>query len=375
MTFFDSTQKKLDQSIKTLGKAMSLKSYRRLALNFFILSVNLIIIILYFALSEAKIIIAPKSENLTRETAVAVAEEQILTKAVELNEPFPITEYETEKTQAEGEVVLYNATALRTQTLVENTQLINEAGEIIRLRETVKLSPGQTLAAAAYSPEKDKEVLPGRWQILKLPYLRDQIYGQVNESFASRENQVKFIGKEFYNSVFEKTIALLREQAAEQWRQEGKQISAGGEIAVALREIERDGEIGDRGKDFLNVKAKGLASLVVFDRQEILASAANEFLRALPPGKSWQEFLDEKTEIVPVPEEKVIIVKITGKIEDKINSSQISKEELVGKNREEIKQYLNSLFAGADIQVKFSPFWVRSVPNLQDHVDIEIRRD
>ena len=41
MSLFQSTQKKIAQGTKTLSQAITLKSYRKLAINFLILTLNL----------------------------------------------------------------------------------------------------------------------------------------------------------------------------------------------------------------------------------------------------------------------------------------------------------------------------------------------
>ena len=374
MSLFESTQHALDQAIAALSRTMALKSYRRLALNFLVLAVNLAIIILYFALSQAKIIIVPKTEILTDEINFLIANDgQILEKAVELERPFAVPDVESQPTQAEGIITIANATPSREQLLVENTQFINEDGEIIRTRERVVLSPGQTAAIPAYSPELGKEVRLGRYQILKLPYLRDKIYGEVTEQFTSRQQQVKIITKEFYNSVFEGTIFSMQAQAGEEWAAEGYQFGDIRDIEVILNKMERDAQIGDTGKDFLLVKAGGLARLVIFDRRRALTAAQDEFSRNLAADKKLVEFLENETEFVPVAEERLVLVKIKAKVADKINYGGLNKKELIGKKRDEVERYLKEKFARSDIQVKFSPFWVRSVPRLEDHVDIEIR--
>src|SRR3989344_1954658 len=100
MSLFESTQHALDQAIAALSRTMALKSYRRLALNFLVLAVNLAIIILYFALSQAKIIIIPKTETLTSETSFSVENAgQILEKAIELERPFAVPDVTSQPTE------------------------------------------------------------------------------------------------------------------------------------------------------------------------------------------------------------------------------------------------------------------------------------
>ncbi len=51
------------------------------------------------------------------------------------------------------------------------------------------------------------------------------------------------------------------------------------------------------------------------------------------------------------------------------------KKAIIGMNQKEVEEYFKKITGIVDIQVKFSPFWVRSVPNLEDHVDIEIKKN
>lgn len=374
MPLFESAQRQLSQAIAALSRAISLKSYRRLGLNFFILAANLLVIVLYFTLAQAKIIIIPRSEILAKEVSYSLENTgQILEKEVKLELPLAVPDSVFQTIEAEGALVIYNTTSNKEQTLVENTQFVNGEGEIIRTRRRVDLSPGESLTVPAYSPEPGKDVLPGRYQVLKLPYLKDKIYGEAAEKFASRERQVKIVSPEFYGTIFDRTIFAMQARAGEEWAAEGWQFDDIRGVDIVLDKMERDAEIGDTGKDFLTVKAGGAARLAIFDRETALAAAKSEFSRSLPKTKVLAEFLEDEAEFVPVIEEKLVLVKIKGRVADKIDSGQINNKELAGKNGDEIRQYLGERFPGADVAVKFSPFWVKSAPRLEKHLEIEIK--
>ena len=65
MDIVKKTQKKVEKSKKKLAKTIELKSYKKLAVNFLILSINLIIIIIYFSLSQAIVVIIPSKNEIS----------------------------------------------------------------------------------------------------------------------------------------------------------------------------------------------------------------------------------------------------------------------------------------------------------------------
>src|SRR3989338_1131426 len=127
MSLFQSTQKKIAQGTKTLSQAITLKSYRKLAINFLILTLNLIIIILYFTLSQAKIIIVPAKEVITHKMQIPIKEivvdgdkaisGRVVEQTVAATETFDIKSESEIPAQATGEITIHNKTASRNQQL------------------------------------------------------------------------------------------------------------------------------------------------------------------------------------------------------------------------------------------------------------------
>ena len=127
------TRKKVETSKKKLAKTIELKSYRKLAVNFLILTVNLIIIILYFSLSQAKVQIVPAKETVSHSVEIAIAENpdassglaitgKVQTAQADHTQEFAVPADGTEDSQAEGVLTITNTTSDRDQIFVANTR-------------------------------------------------------------------------------------------------------------------------------------------------------------------------------------------------------------------------------------------------------------
>ncbi|MEK7165125.1 MAG: hypothetical protein AAB779_04205, partial [Patescibacteria group bacterium] len=200
MNLIKTSQKKIAKSAKTLGVAMSLKSYRKLAINFLILTVNLAIIILYFTLSQATITIVPKKEKLTHAYSIPLSEigGRDAATAVEVEKKFTVEAGVAAPDQARGQVAIYNKTASRSQQLIATTRLSSKDGVIIRLAEGITIGPGQTKIVNAYAdkPGKEGEVAPGQFAIVALKSDKDKIYGEVAAAFTGGTTLSRAVSQE-----------------------------------------------------------------------------------------------------------------------------------------------------------------------------------
>jgi len=61
-------------------------------------------------------------------------------------------------------------------------------------------------------------------------------------------------------------------------------------------------------------------------------------------------------------------------MQPKIPETALRQEDIIGMNQEEVRLHFTKITGIRDVKIKFWPFWVRSVPNLKDHIDIEIKK-
>ena len=228
MDIIKQTKKKVETSKKKLAAAIDLKSYRKLAVNFLILTVNLIIIILYFSLSQAKVVIVPAKEDFSHSVSIAIAEDPNAPDAglaiagsatsadVSHIQTFSVDPTASEPAQAQGMITIYNATPDRNQTFVANTRFKNEAGLEIKTKKQVQVGPKAQVAVAAFASDPGKGgeagADSGRFQVVKLPYLKDKIYAEVTTAFTGGTVPVRSLSTAAFNAAKAEVEAALREK-------------------------------------------------------------------------------------------------------------------------------------------------------------------
>ncbi|MBI4122648.1 MAG: hypothetical protein HY462_01485, partial [Parcubacteria group bacterium] len=371
MNFLKTTQKQIEKTAKTLTKAIKLKSYRKLAVNFLILTANLLIIILYFTLSEATIAIVPMKETFTHATnldPLAVSGE-LVTVDVSHEQMFPVTGGQEVLGQARGQLTITNAVGNRNQTFVANTRFKNDAGVEVKIEKQVALAPGARTTVSAYASKEGKEgevsTDAGRFQVVALPYLKDQIYAEVTTPFTGGVRTVAVLTQEIYDSARNEVEQALRESAAKQI----SDIPEGSAPAVAITTLESSAKPNDTDVSQFTLIARGTASVFKYDTARAREIVAQELVKAIPPDKLFVSVDDASYAATMSPDAKTISASMSAQIQPKLPDTALSQEEIVGMNREEVREYFQKITGISDVEVRFWPFWVRSVPNLTDHVN------
>lgn len=387
MNFVKSSQKQVNKASRTVKNAMKEPSGRRLAVNFLILSVNLLIIILYFALARATIVLAPTEEEFKHRLAIPITADGRTNSAavsgkmneatVNLEQTFAATGAKEIDTPAVGEITVYNTTANRPQPLVATTQFVNEAGQIIRIKETMSVSPGQIITAAAYADKAGKvgEVEPGRFQILKLKGARDQIYGAVRERFTGGVKSVKIVSADDLTRARAEMEQKLKLLAQEKLSASQGKISPD-DITLNITRYDAAAKADD-ARDNFTVKAEATAKTFTYDKEAAKKIIKADLANNLPLDKTLIEVVDDSFVATPDADtsDKTLNAAITARLRAQIPSEVLNnKKALSGLNRDEVRDYFAKVSGVKKVDVRLWPFWVRSVPKSEKHIKIEVIR-
>lgn len=378
MNLIKTGQKKIAKSTKTLSSAIALKSYRKLAINFLILTVNLAIIVLYFTLSQATITIVPKKEKITHQVSVPLADisGRIAEASVEAEKKINVEAGVMVPAQAAGQVTIYNKTASRSQQLIATTRLASKDGIIIRLKDGLTIKPGETKVVNAYTDKagKEGEVAPGQFEIVALKSDKDKIYGEVTTAFTGGTVLSRAISQETLDKAKTdleaelKTLALAKLQANQPGVTEN-------DIAINITEFTPSAKVGAEVSEF-TATAKAEAKALVYDSAQAQEYLVKDLTASLSPNKILTKVDNDSfsARIVPNSDYSLLDASIEAYLQPKMPEAIFDKKAIIGMNQKEVEAYFKKITGIEDIKVKFSPFWVRSVPNLQDHVDIEIKK-
>ncbi len=389
MDIVKKTQKKVKKSKKKLVKTIALKSYKKLAVNFLILSINLIIIILYFVLSKATVSIVPAKDTLSHSVTLPISastEEvegltipgEIATVPVEASQTFPIEGTTAVPAQATGEVTIINTTPSRRQIFVANTRFVNEAGIEIKISEATTLAPGESVVLPAFAsvdgPEGEVDSNAGRFQVAALPYLEDQIYAEVTTPFTGGVQQVRTVTQEGFNQAKETIEQALKDQAYALLQESYTILPEIDQLGIEITELSSTANPGDQDIPDFTITAKATGSMFIFNEQRADEIVKQQLIKNIPPDKILVDFDQASFNTEPDVSAQAVKASISAQIQQKIPERVLDPAEIIGMNETEVEEYFTRVTGIRDVEVQFSPFWVRSVPNLEDHVLIEIKK-
>ncbi len=405
-----SLKKKITPRLKGPKVKISLPPFKKSLIFSFVILI-LIFGISYFTLSKAEIEIWPETEVLTLETKLTV--DKTVEKPDFLAKVIPGEVFEKEKTVAsiftvsgialkerksQGTIRVYNDYSTYSQVLVEKTRFVSADGKVFR-------TPGKVSVPSGYY-EKGK-LVPGE---IDIEVVSDQPIPEYNigsstfsiPGFAGTDRYTKFYAKSFRameGGFFEEVSKVTKEDLEEAEDSLVKQAKKESESSFRneLQSEEISSEFyflkdniqteilekfslvkpEDELEEF-NFQVKAKSKTLLFKREDLINFAKEFLLPYLPEGKKlYQESLkiDYFAETVNLDSGKITIsLNLTAKAYSDIDLSNL-KNNLGGKSLREIKIFLENQPKIIKVEAKLWPFWVRSVPENQKKVKINLRVD
>lgn len=377
-----------------IGKIETGRSYKKIIILFAIASFILIAFVIYNSLSRAEIRLTPKKEVEKVEFEVSVEKKENITTQsalpgkilVEtLEEKQKITDIALKQIddRAQGKVIIYNKRG-ESQPLLPHTQLRSEkTGLIFRTDQRVVVPAGGQIEVSVTSDETGEKtnIEPDHFTIIKIwKDWQDLIYAESKEKMQGGVREAKVATQEEIEKAREKVATDIYQKALESFK---KKLQGNEKILekATLKEIinaNASCKPDTRTDEFeMYVKAKIIA--VIFDEKALfdLAQARlrakileDKELLAFDP-KSFKysiQSYDEKEERAQIKAE------LSGISVYKISSSVFDKEKLIGLDTSEVKVYFRKNPDIENVEVSFSPFWVKTVPSLKDHIEIVVEK-
>jgi len=377
--------------------------YRRIAFVFVALTSVLVIFAAYFVLSRAEITVAIAKESVSadfiadlKEVAVqnpatpsvavpgtATISGKIMEEIVSGSEEYSTTG--TKKVQGDvgGIVTIFN-NYNKDQPLVATTRLLSSEGILYRLKNRVNVPAGgkaenievyaDTPSEAAAKLGPTKFTIPGLWE-----GLQDKIYAQSFSSMHGGEQDVRFITQADLDNAYNDLTKKLSTQVLEDLK---KEMPSAGDIfgKVVIKEIFekrsdlKAGATGDKFIVTLKMKVVGVA----FYERDLESLAHAELGAKVPEGKELTSvdyegmtFLVEKYNVSSG--EANIMVHLAGEMALRADSAIFDKDKFIGLSKEKIIQYLSIYPEIERITIKFSPFWVKKVPQIKNNISIIVK--
>lgn len=373
----------------------SSKSYKGIFIFFILITLALIVFVLYTSFSQAIITLTPKRDKVSVDFEIKIEKDEKLDQEPKILAGRVLQTYETTEEKitdipkikagdkAKGKVTIYNQ-GEEAMGIVAKTQLKHETtGQIFRTDQAINILPhGKVeVGVTANEPGTGGEVGPDKFRLIKLsPEWQKIIYGESKEKFKIIQKEVKIATAEFMEKEKQKIVKNLEDTAKTKLEDKLSGSEKIPKKAIKYEILESKASVEPETETeeftiFIRVKITAL----VFN-EDTLFNIAQEKLKK--KATSEQEFLKSDKESIKYEilnydlssQKATAKVHLEGKVQFKLTEEEIDREKLLGRKDEEVKMYFNSDPKVENVEVLFSPFWVRRVPTLKDHIEIVVKK-
>lgn len=366
-----------------MAEIQPVRFYKYVALSFLLLTIVLLGVIVFMSAKRAVITITSRPEPLEiKESAVIGGEDGGLSGAVEetvvaLEKSFQPKAGREEPAVATGKAILHND-ADYNQPLVATTRLLTDSGVLFRLKDRVVVPAKGTVEAEVYAdkPGKESEVGPSKFTIPGLSADKQKlIYATSDAPMVGGIKKVGVLGESDWQTAVAELKAELEKIGKEKLAVKQSDLSAVYELGEV--EVVSAQKVGDEVNGF-TLSGKATLLGVFYNQNEVKSLAAKELNKRVVEGDEILSIADAGLSVVlkgydASSTAATVEVVASGMVSLNPESKQLAKTMFFGKNKEEIRRYLLSLDHVQEVEIKFTPLWMRSAPSIADHVSVVVK--
>ncbi|MEK7625032.1 MAG: hypothetical protein AAB467_01630 [Patescibacteria group bacterium] len=360
------------------------KFYKVIALTFLFLTVVLLGVIIFISSVRATITVLTKQDNqsVTLSISVGGAGQRSIAGSVTSSnfsytkEFFPTGNKQVED-NARGKATIYNRTGAA-QTLVKTTRLLNEDGILFRMATAATIpARGQTeVSVVADQKGIQGNIGPSSFTIPGLsPDKQKLIFAESKAAMTGGSHTVGVLSSDDLDNA--KTD--FGSAAVAEFSKSLPPLASGMARAISLSEedLKFDHVAGDEVGSFLVSGASNMR-VVEYRTQDVESLINREISAKVVDGTERYLVLSNtpKVELVNV-DLKNGLATLNAREEVAVtldsNSVKLSPENFFGKSRDEISRYVMGIDHVANVDVKFSPSWALSAPNVADHISVIVK--
>ncbi len=366
--------------------------YVKFIIIFVVLTVILLGVIFYFSFSRALIEIKPQKATIATDF-IADLETQsdnlspgalagfIFETKVSLTETARATGTKSLDNDVIGVVKVYNEQTVD-QPLVATTRLLTADNVLLRLKNRITVPANGSVEAEVYAddPSAFESLAPMKFTIPGLSLeLQKIVYAESLSVINSKPGDIKVVkavdiaqAKEILtNKIYQEAIARFHQEVGEDYaavvvaqKLTDEKVSAGVDDTVDSFEVEQTVEV-----TIMGIKQTDIVQLSI-DRLKKLVTGERELSKMKMENFSYvvQNYnAENKTANVKIHAEGETVLR-----ED---SDILNKEKIAGLSVRGVELYLSSFDEIESVSISLTPFWVKRVPSLIDHITINILTD
>ncbi len=359
---------------------------RQIAIGFVIVTIILALIISYFSLARATIYITPQKQPIATTVEIEVLPNvsstlsgsnilpgQIKVSEEEISDQFSASGVREKKVKARGTVTIINNYS-RPQTLIATTRLLSPEGKLFRTTKTIIVPPGGKTEVEVVADKEGKEyeigptrfTIPGLWE-----GLQDKIYGVSEKPMSKTIIKENYVTAEDLEKAKQTLLQRLAAKTTKQLEQPNTKVIVKTDI-ISSKPEKNAGEVATSFTFTITAKVTAVA-INEKDLQEI---AATNLKLDTPKNLEYLSFNPDSINLELIranPEGNSATLKlyVEGLATVKLDNLYQVKD-ILGFAKQDVEKYFLSIKGIKTVKVHFTPAWVKSVPPLEDHVEIKI---
>lgn len=367
----------------------SLNLYRRIAVTFVIATFATLAVVVYLSFSRATILITPAAHAVSTTfvaDVVGVPADETDVEGIVVSNTFEQASQSVLSgdsvipvdAKAVGEVTIYNTTN-NDQPLVVNTRLLSPENILFRLDEGVTVPAQGSVAVAVHADVAGAsgDIGPTRFTIPGLnETLQKVIYAESTEAFTGGVVGLRIVEQEDLDWAATQLENEMLEAAKETLRLQAGADYSGEAFVTEVLEKRSDTQPGVEATS-IGIALKMKVVAVFYDADALFALAQAKLYEQMAQGMAVQEVSvdDMQVTIDDYDEVSQIInlsITLAGNATLSPTNTLLDKQQFVGRGAAEVKTALESSDAIKTVEIRFTPFWLKRLPTLKDHIKIVI---
>lgn len=368
----------------------SLRMYQRIAVGFVVVTLLLLLVVLYLSIARATIHVVPIPRLVSTEVSAEVVPDPV--NEGEMTGVVVVETYTKAKTftlpneggtpveeKAGGMVTLINKTGTA-QPLVATTRLLSEEGVLFRIDEnTVVPANGQVdVMAFADKAGLSGEIGPTQFTIPGLPTSQqDDIYAVSVESMTGGVQYVRVLSEQdLADALTSLQDEILLEAKPLMEQGVDRSVFTADVSTVELLQRKSDTQPGTEAGMF-TVEVTAEVTAVYYDPSLVTNYVEANLSQQLPTGYAMESVnaAGMQVSIEDADEsrgEATLIVYLDGTALLSEHAEIFDKDRFVGRSPQEVVTLLSVSEGIDEVSVTFTPFWLKRIPTLKDHIAIDI---
>lgn len=371
---------------------------KKISIVFIILVSLVLLLIAYFFIGSANIIIIPSIKPvsatfdiLVKENAEAedsTIEGSVFSKEIDQQSTFDVSDFSREEEGiAKGEIRIVNNNS-SAQTLVATTRFITPENILFRLDDRVVVPANSTITAtvSADQPGAQGDVsAPLKMTIPGLsPSLQQLVYGEVINRFSGgvkkigtvSETDITNARKNIYSDILEKEKVNYLSEFLTTHTTSTPVLAPEVLLSFEVATDSSDVVVGDL-VDTFTYSMSGMIEGVSFNKNNLEILAQNKLKGSLSHGERFIGVTPGSFEVtiknIDYENSQALVeVTIAGQSLYTKESEFINYASITNKTKAELIDYFSTIDGVEAVDVTFSPFWVTRVPRIHNNIHIQI---